>query len=313
MHGARLSEPEDPRRVRRVISLLLPVALLWACAPEPAGPVRFGLIADVQYADKDTRGTRRYRSSLDKLSAAVRDLNGCQLAFVAQLGDVIDGRDTLADSRADLDAVLARFAALEPPLLHVVGNHCLSLPRVELFERLGIVSGNAVRSVGGWRFLTVDTMGLGLQGVSGEDPAHALARAWLDAHEGLPNAQLWNGGLGAEQRAWLDAQLGTADALGQRAVVFAHHPVCAEAADPALLAWDAEEVLAVLDAHASVFAWINGHHHAGGYAVRGGVHHWTLAAMLDAPEGSNAFAVVEAWPGRLVVAGRGDVASRVLE
>ena len=34
---------------------------------------------------------------------------------------------------------------------------------------------------------------------------------------------------------------------GQRAVVFAHHPVCVEAADEGLLAWDAEEVLAVLD------------------------------------------------------------------
>src|SRR5512136_1968275 len=43
-------------------------------APPPAtGPdaIRFGLVADVQYADKDAAGTRRYRDSLESLRDCV--------------------------------------------------------------------------------------------------------------------------------------------------------------------------------------------------------------------------------------------------
>ena len=295
---------------RFALTLLILIA---ACAEDsPAEPVRFGLIADVQYADIDTLNTRRYRSSLAKLEAAVGAMNDHDLAFVVQLGDIVDGRDTLEGTRTDLTAVLQRFDALEAPLFHVIGNHCLSLPREELLERLRVERTSYSSTHGDWRFVIVDTMAWGLQGVPSDHPMALAARSWLDANPDAPNAQTWNGGLGEEQRAWLDRELSEADASGQRAVVFAHHPVLTDAADPALVAWDAEEVLAVLDAHPSVFAWINGHHHAGGYAQRRGVHHWTMKAMLDAPEESNAYAIVVAWPDRLEVTGVGDVVSRVL-
>ena len=152
-----------------------------ACAEKPSEPLRFGLIADVQYADKDTFDTRRYRSSLAKLEAAVGAMNDDELEFVVQLGDIVDGRDTLEGTRIDLAAVLQRFDALEAPLVHVIGNHCLSLPREELLERLSLERTSFSRTHGVWRFVIVDTMAWGTQGVSEDHPMAVSARSWLDA------------------------------------------------------------------------------------------------------------------------------------
>lgn len=46
-----------------------------------------GLITDVQYANKDVDGKRRYRTSLTRLCQAVAELNTRPLEFTIQLGD----------------------------------------------------------------------------------------------------------------------------------------------------------------------------------------------------------------------------------
>ena len=70
-----------------------------------------------------------------------------QIAFVAQkLSPVMD----------DLEAVLAVFDRLTAPLVHVVGNHCLEVPRAELLPRLGLERGHRSRIEGDWRFLLLE-------------------------------------------------------------------------------------------------------------------------------------------------------------
>lgn len=63
----------------------------------PAPILRFGAVADVQYADVDDawnfRKTqkRRYRGALEALRAAIEDwTQGPRLDFIADLGDMID-------------------------------------------------------------------------------------------------------------------------------------------------------------------------------------------------------------------------------
>ena len=53
-------------------------------------PLKFGVIADPQYADKKPAGSRHYRQSLAKLEAAIAELNKESLDFVVTLGDLID-------------------------------------------------------------------------------------------------------------------------------------------------------------------------------------------------------------------------------
>ena len=124
--------------------------------------------------------------------------------------------------------------------------------------------------------------------------------------------QRWNGGVGADQRAWLKAELAAAEAAGERVVVFGHLPILLEASGPYYLLWDHAAVLELLQSTPAVVAYLAGHDHAGGYAQQAGIHHLTLPGMLDAPEGTNAYAVVEVWPERLEVRGVREVTDRTL-
>ena len=55
-----------------------------------------------------------------------------------------------------------------------------------------------------------------------------------------------------------------------------------------------------------------GHDHLGGYSVIDGRHFVTLEALLEAPAGGNAWAVLSVYADRLELAGRGSVTSRSL-
>ena len=50
----------------------------------------------------------------------------------------------------------------------------------------------------------------------------------------------------------------------------------------------------------------------GGYACIDGRHFVTLEALLEAPEGGNAYAVVHVFPDRVHIVGSGSVTSREL-
>ena len=70
---------------------ILTALLTWLAMTPGDEPVfRFGVVADVQYADKDTAGKRHYRTSLERLRQCVTELQGHELEFVVQLGDLID-------------------------------------------------------------------------------------------------------------------------------------------------------------------------------------------------------------------------------
>lgn len=272
----------------------------------------FAAIADVQYADEE--GELDFRGSLERLEACVADLAGRDLAFVVQLGDVIQGRAERADSRSDLERVLAPLEGLGVPLVHVVGNHCLALPRAELEARLGLERGWQSFARDGWRFVVIDSMELSLRGVPPDHPRARDAAEWLAAHaiEDFPHANEWNGGVSVGQLTWLCETLAAAAASGERAVVFGHHPVALAAARPNYLMWTHTEVRAALEESESTVAYFCGHDHRGGYARSGSVHHCTLPGMVAAPRGSNAYAVVEVFGDRLVVRGVGEVGDRVL-
>ncbi|GFH32868.1 manganese-dependent ADP-ribose CDP-alcohol diphosphatase, partial [Haematococcus lacustris] len=82
------------------------------------------------------------------------------LAGVLNLGDTIDGRESLAESLQDLEEMTAVFDALGPqlPILHVIGNHDLRVPRQECLARLRLPAPYYRHPLGpGWRLLVLDT------------------------------------------------------------------------------------------------------------------------------------------------------------
>lgn len=159
---------------------------------EPAPLFRFGLVADIQYCDVDdtynyTRTQlRKYRGALGVLRRAVEDWSGIHpdLAFVGNLGDIIDtmnkaeDRGTTAEATA---AVLAEFDKLECPVVHLIGNHELyNFTRAETREVLGIRDPAYYSwSRDGWRFVVLDSYAKNCIDVRGCSEDHDKAYEWL--------------------------------------------------------------------------------------------------------------------------------------
>lgn len=168
--------------------LCLVCAASHGMAEEPA--FVFGVVADVQYADKETAGQRRYRESLGKLQEAVEELNRQHLSFTVNLGDSIDGRD--GESLSDLRKVIEVFQGLQAPVKHVIGNHCLELRRRELLLALDLPAAHYSFQMKGWLFVVLDTMDISLKAERGSSE-HAEAEVWLERDPTLPN---YNGAVG---------------------------------------------------------------------------------------------------------------------
>ena len=261
----------------------------------------FGVISDVQYADKDVHGKRHFRSSLQRLRAAVATLNSHALRFTVQLGDFIDdGADSLA-------TVTPVFNGLRHDKYHVLGNHDFALPRPDVLQQLEMRDPFYSFAYHGWRFVVLDTVDESLNGGWPAGSAkHARAAALLAVMkaEAAPNGYDFNGGVGEAQAAWLRETLASACAAAERVVLFAHLPLVESASSPVHLLWNHEQVLELVEHHDCVMAYFNGHAHDGGYAQRNRVHHVSFKAMLESPE-HNAFAIVHVYHNRLQIEGFG--------
>lgn len=269
----------------------------------------FGLVADVQYADKPTNGNRRYREAVGKLNKAVTAFNQSRPDFVLQLGDLIDANGDR--TRTDFDRVMAAFARLEPTLYHAVGNHCLDAGRAAYDERVGLERYYYDFGHKGWRFIVLDGNDISTRDLPEDGAPHRRARAFIDAdpHHNKP----WNGALGKAQKAWLKKTLDAANRRREPIIVAAHFPVLPAASHRQIVLWDYQEVLDLLEATPGVVAYLAGHHHEGGYAQRAGIHHITFPAMCDAPTAGNAYAFIDLRPGELHVRGVGTVPHRSLK
>lgn len=265
------------------------------------GPIRLGLIADAQYADKDTAGTRFYRRSIEKLGAAVAWFNRRRPAMVVHLGDLID------EGWENFTAPLAQLAKLEMPCHHVPGNHDFSVAVDHLAGvpgRLGC--GERWREIlhGNWSLIFLDSNVLSTFAWPEGSEEHAAAAKELARlrETGATQARPWNGGLGPGQRDWLGKKLAEITAARRKCLIFCHQPVHPVGSHGLL---DAEAVSAILHRHpGTVAAWINGHNHEGAHECRNGIHFLTLHGMVET-EFANAHAILTIEQGQLVVEGSG--------
>jgi len=289
--------------------LLVWGALSCALCAQDQPLIRFAVLADIQYADKDTAGARDYRASMDRLARAVDDLNHHQLAFAIQLGDLID------EGPANMDPILAAYDRITARKRHVIGNHdAAAMDRRELLKRLGLANSFYEFAEAGWRFIVLDGTDLSVTGGWPEESEHfTLGLKMLDELKAAkaPNAQDWNGGVGERQMKWLTAALQRARQKKERVIVFGHSPLLASASTHAHLMWNHLAVRQTLEASGVVAAYFCGHDHSGGYAISRGIHHVTMPGMVEAAE--PAYAIVELHPDRLEIHGAGRAPSRTLK
>ena len=279
------------------LALLAPRALA-----EEAPSFSIGAIADCQYADEDDNGMRLYRRAPAKLRAAVDHFNTLDLHHVVHLGDFID------KDWKSFDALQPIVDSLRHPWRFVLGNHDFAiadLQKARVAKRLGMPGRYYSFRAKDWLFLALDGNDLSEYGWPEGSPELAASRA---AHRTLyPGAPDWDGGIGPAQMRWMDKMLTTADAQGLKAVLYCHFPVYP--VNPHNL-WNAPEVLALIEGHPSVKAWINGHNHDGNYGSKAGIHYLNLKGMLDTEQ--TAYSVIDFHPDRLRVTGAGRQESQTL-
>ena len=267
-----------------------------------------GLVADAQYADVEAKGTRFYRESIAKLGAAVDHFNGRNLAFCVHLGDLIDRE------WKSFDEITKPLTPSRHRWHQLLGNHdfeVVDAQKANVPKRMGMAWRYGSFDHATFRFVVLDTNDVSTYAHAGGTPARAEAETELRRLEAAKVAQAkpWNGGLSSAQLAWFERTCAEARGAARKVIIFAHHPVLPDGAHNV---WNAKNVLALIDRHPNVVAWINGHNHAGAFAERNGVPFLTMQGMVETRD-TTAFATAQIQSDRIVLTGHGREPSREMK
>ncbi|MBP1850178.1 metallophosphoesterase [Rhizobium halophytocola] len=272
-------------------------------------PLRFGVIADPQFADvpPSREHDRFYGRSLGKIAEAVGVFAAEGVDFVVTLGDLID-RDFV-----HLAPVLSLYEKLACPHIVLPGNHDFQVEadrKGAVHATLGMPAPFYSRAIGGIRFVVIDTTEIALFSSNPGEPRHDAAVRQLEQlrASGAPQAMDWNAAMSAEQVIWLAETLADAERAGERAIVFGHYPLF-PLTDHSL--WNAGEVASVIARSPAAIAYFCGHDHRGNYGRKGTTHFLNMHGMVDT-ETQNAFAIVTVGDDRIEIEGFGRQVSRTL-
>ncbi|WP_343558977.1 metallophosphoesterase [Sphingobacterium sp.] len=287
------------------IKVFLPLLfILFYSMIQAQSVIKIGLIADPQYADKDTRGSRFYRNSLDKLDSAVTAINREEVDFTVMLGDLVDV------GPKDLQPALQRLNKLKRPVYNILGNHDYVDvdDGAHLYELYNMPNPYYTVEKGEWLFIMLNTNELAEYATKA---GSGQREAWKKLNDILKTAkrnndQPWNGGVSEKQLKWMERQLHKAQSASKKVIVFTHHPLCPE---NGLEALNNREILALIEKYPVVKAVISGHHHPGNFANYKGIPMITLEGMIETAD-QNAFGVLELNDHQLNIHGAGRMTAR---
>lgn len=261
--------------------------------------VRFGVVTDAHYSTQKTAGDRHYAASLAKMRQAVDAFNGNGLDFAIELGDLKDmgAKPDRDETLRFLDAIEGEFARFKGPRYHVLGNHDMDCISKEDFlahtENHGAAKGKRhyAFETGGVKFVALDACYN-----KDRTPYRCGNFDWRLAF--IPDDEI----------EWFDAELKKATTP---VVVFCHQMLDGfSATGPlgVLAVGNWKRAVELMERSDNVIAAIQGHHHAGHYSFRNGIHYWTMKGMITgAHPPHNSFAVVEVSPaGAISISGFGD-------
>ncbi len=259
------------------------------------------MVADPQYANQPTAGKRYYRESTWKLKEAVDTFNHYQIDFVQTLGDVIDLDWTSYDS------ILPVYEKLNPDIesYQLLGNHDFAIDSShlsQLLERLSMPDYYYAYVRKDWRFIVLDATDYAYF----SNPLHnhdtSEVNGYYESTVGQSNNHRWNSAIGKEQQSWLKKQLDSAELLDQQVILYSHMPLRPEGNGHNI--WNDYEILEILENSPQVFAFINGHNHAGNYEFKNGIHYVTVFGMVDTMISS--YAILDIYPDSVVLHGYGN-------
>lgn len=241
--------------------------------------LRFGMFTDPHSADAPPNGTRYYRESIAKMTECVARMNAERVDFLIELGDFKDQNRTPSEASTlrYLDAAEAAFGAFKGPRYHVLGNHDMdSISKEQFLSRVNNTGIARDRS-----YYSFDAKGLHVVVL---DANFTSAGAGYDRG----NFDWRDANVPKEELVWLARDLASAS---KPAIVFVHQQLDGGGDH---LVRNAGEVRRALEAGGNVLAVFQGHNHAGDYRSIGGIHYYTLKAMIEGSgEENNSYAVVD--------------------
>ncbi len=242
-------------------------------------PLQIGLITDLHYADKPTRGTRHYRDSLTKLDHAVKHINKANCHFTVELGDLIDAADDVPTELRYLKTIDTVMAKLTAPRHYVLGNHCVdTLSKKEFIANSGAQAAHYSWDHAGWHFIILDAC------YTHEFKSYQRKNfKWTD-----PN-------IPPQEIDWLKKDL---KSTKNPTIVFVHQRLDLDPPHNYAVR-QSGQVRKVLEESNKVIAVLQGHYHRNVYKEINDIHYCTLAAMVEGPGlKNNAYGLMELSPNQ---------------
>ena len=263
--------------------------------------LKIGLIADPQYENRETSGSRFYRESLRKLTEAIDTFNNNHVAFIQTLGDVINGR------WESFDSILQLYDRLDISIEnhYLLGNHEFAVESKylsQLITRLQMPDYYYSYTMEGWRFIALDGTDYCVMSL----PVHPDHQMKLDEYRKKANHTNnydWNGAIGPEQQTWLKTQLDSSKLNHEKVIIFCNIPVILGNDESAILLND-YEIISLLEKYSCVVAYIAGHNHKGDHVVKNNIHYITLKSMVEGTQ--NSFTMLEIFKNRIQLEGFGN-------
>ena len=265
-----------------------------------AGTITFGIITDIHFSTT---------SEPAAAAKTVADLHGwleyCKQSnvdFLLQLGDLIKGSSEFhQEELRQVVSILKNFSGI---IHHVIGNHCLALPKKEFPGTLGLPVPYYSFKEKGFRFIVLDGMDVSIHNI----PATQEDRQALEFFLAQPEKHDYCGAVGLLQKAWLKQELGISERAGEKVIVVCHFPLLPETSDTRHgLLWNHQEIVELIVSCKSVKACLSGHYHYGGYALKDDIHFIVLPAFVNRHEHPRfACGTVELQSDRIVIYNQND-------
>lgn len=245
--------------------------------------LRFGMISDVHYADREPAGNRYYRQSLAKTKEAIDQMNREKLDFAIELGDYkdMDAAPNEANTLKYLAEIESVFQQFNGPTYHVLGNHDMdSISKAQFLERVentGIPKSKSYYSfdLKGFHLVVLD----GNFTTAGKPYDHGDFH-WEDTF--IPS----------EETTWLKDDL----AQNKLPVIVFIHQMLDDSKNVKQAVRNAAEVRQILEQSGNVRCVFQGHVHEERYNLINGIHYCSVNAVVDGdgPENS-AYTIVDVY------------------
>lgn len=248
--------------------------------PEIGTPsmLRVGFVSDWEYGSRTQmkhKLTSQAPAELEKAVAYFNDVFRPDL--VVGGGDYVESSSVKPEKvRAQLEYVNGIFSGLEAPRLYALGNHDMrQLSKEEIRGILGMEDNHAIRDIGEWRIVVLDS------NFNDEDGSDRDTDSYT------------RGFVSREELEWLRGALRT----DRPVMVFVHHsPLDIMNGDrdgTIRNIGNAAEVRRVLEEAGSVALVVSGHSPTTLYEERNGIHYVIVDTLVNEPA-LGAFAAIEA-------------------